>query len=122
MADLFIELQKSSLKRLDAHPSDCLAPLASITLRAELIWAAYFKEEMHGSADLTTRFGQLDKDGDGKITREELIEELKRSGLSANMVERMLSTYDSNGDGFVTAQEFVDTLTEVNYVRPSSER
>jgi hypothetical protein len=60
-------------------------------------------------------FEKIDKDGDGKITREELVTAVKSTGqddsdTAEQIAERMIEKADKNGDGSVNFDEYCDVL------------
>ncbi|KAF5402249.1 putative calcium binding protein [Paragonimus heterotremus] len=73
---------------------------------------------MKSYKDLDVRFTNLDLNGDGKISRDEYEAELKRVNLPTSMLDKFMKTYDTNGDGYITRQEFVQTLTQLEKVKP----
>jgi calcium-binding protein CML len=61
------------------------------------------------SAELARVFELFDKDGDGRITREELAESLRKLGMGVpgdDELASMMARVDANGDGCVDAEEF----------------
>ncbi|KAJ1271680.1 hypothetical protein BS78_06G144700 [Paspalum vaginatum] len=60
------------------------------------------------SAELARVFGLFDKNGDGRITRDELEESLGKLGLSVagDELSSMMARVDANGDGCVDVEEF----------------
>ncbi|WCJ30012.1 EF hand calcium-binding protein family [Euphorbia peplus] len=58
--------------------------------------------------ELKNVFATFDKNGDGFITKQELIESLKniRMFMTDQEVEEMLVKFDSNGDGLIDFEEF----------------
>lgn len=60
------------------------------------------------SAELASVFELFDKNGDGRITREELEESLSKLGMSVGGDElaSMMARIDANGDGCVDVEEF----------------
>lgn len=61
------------------------------------------------SAELARVFELFDKDGDGRITREELAESLRKLGMAVpgdDELASMMARVDANGDGCVDAEEF----------------
>jgi calcium-binding protein CML len=60
------------------------------------------------AAELTRVFELFDKDGDGRITREELEESLGKLGMPvpADELASMIALIDANGDGCVDVEEF----------------
>ena len=59
---------------------------------------------------LRTAFDMFDKDGSGKIDKEELISLLNGDGLANNVPKEQLEAYikevDNNGDGEIDFEEF----------------
>merc|ERR1711904_486251 len=57
-------------------------------------------------------FTQIDTDGNGVITREELGDALKKFGLleSEHSIDEVLDEVDENRDGFIDYNEFVASL------------
>jgi calcium-binding protein CML len=60
------------------------------------------------SAELSRVFELFDKNGDGRITREELEESLGKLGMSVpgDELASMIARIDANGDGCVDVEEF----------------
>jgi calcium-binding protein CML len=60
------------------------------------------------SAELARVFEMFDKNGDGRITREELEESLGKLGMSVpgDELASMIARIDANGDGCVDVEEF----------------
>lgn len=61
------------------------------------------------SAELARVFELFDKDGDGRITREELAESLRKLGMGVpgdDELASMMARVDANGDGCVDEEEF----------------
>lgn len=60
------------------------------------------------SAELARVFELFDKNGDGRITREELAESLGKLGMSVpgDELASMIARIDANGDGCVDVEEF----------------
>ncbi|GJN02484.1 hypothetical protein PR202_ga19840 [Eleusine coracana subsp. coracana] len=66
------------------------------------------KHQQQDAAELTRVFALFDKDGDGRITREELEESLGKLGMPvpADELASMIARIDANGDGCVDVEEF----------------
>jgi calmodulin len=80
---------------------------------AQSLWqrvARVFKER---GVPLRQAFALFDSDGDGIISRQDLLEAFKlmRLGLSDSDVDRMMRDIDANQDGNVSIHEFVNRLT-----------
>jgi hypothetical protein len=60
------------------------------------------------TAELTRVFEMFDKDGNGRITREEMEESLRKLGMPvpADELASMIARIDANGDGCVDVEEF----------------
>lgn len=56
---------------------------------------------------LKTLFVQFDKNGDGKISRDELIDVFKEEGHSDKEIDRIIKKIDSNNDGVIEYEEFI---------------
>ncbi|KAF0933534.1 hypothetical protein E2562_018792 [Oryza meyeriana var. granulata] len=61
-------------------------------------------------AELRRVFELFDRDGDGRITREELTESLERLGMPVQGEElaATIARIDANGDGCVDMDEFAE--------------
>ena len=66
-------------------------------------------------AELRRVFELFDRDGDGRITREELAESLERMGMPApgDEVAATIARIDADGDGCVDMDEFGDLYDAV---------
>eukprot|EP00325_Prymnesiales_sp_UTEX-LB-985_P035121 CAMPEP_0174716202 /NCGR_PEP_ID=MMETSP1094-20130205/23263_1 /TAXON_ID=156173 /ORGANISM="Chrysochromulina brevifilum, Strain UTEX LB 985" /LENGTH=289 /DNA_ID=CAMNT_0015915893 /DNA_START=32 /DNA_END=901 /DNA_ORIENTATION=+ len=66
-------------------------------------------------------FEEIDKDGSGRIDRDELIGALKRwkVNFDPETVEKLIATCDADGDGNISFPEFVDGLA-ANLVAPDT--
>ena len=58
-------------------------------------------------------FKQMDVNGDGHITQDELKQFMKQAGqrISKKELKQMISDADRNNDGKVNYQEFLDIVT-----------
>jgi calcium-binding protein CML len=67
------------------------------------------------AAELTRVFELFDKDGDGRITREEMEESLRKLGMPvpADELASMIARIDANGDGCVDVEEFEELYRDV---------
>jgi len=65
-------------------------------------------------AEMLAAFKQFDKNGDGKITKQELKEAMHNLGqkLSDQEIEEMIKGADKNNDGSVDYKEFVAMMKE----------
>nr|CAH8875786.1 unnamed protein product [Trichobilharzia regenti] len=59
---------------------------------------------------LIQKFHQMDKNGDGYLTAEEIRMCVKRSGLPEKKVNEFLRLFDLSGDNVVTLQEYICAL------------
>ncbi|CAH8875651.1 unnamed protein product [Trichobilharzia szidati] len=59
---------------------------------------------------LIQKFHQMDKNGDGYLTAEEIRICVKRSGLPEKQVDEFLRLFDLSGDNVVTLQEYICAL------------
>ncbi|CAN6249189.1 unnamed protein product [Urochloa humidicola] len=66
------------------------------------------QQQQADSAELARVFEMFDKNGDGRITREELEESLGKLGMSVagDELASMIARIDANGDGCVDVEEF----------------
>uniref|UniRef100_A0A224Z7W8 Short stop n=1 Tax=Rhipicephalus zambeziensis TaxID=60191 RepID=A0A224Z7W8_9ACAR len=57
-------------------------------------------------------FRKIDKDNDGKVTKEEFIEGILKSKFPTSRLEmeRVADIFDRNGDGYIDHKEYIDTL------------
>ena len=79
--------------------------------------AAAFAEKPHkrwqgpisieeAEARAAERFGRIDADGDGRLTREELFSAERRKERVEERRERLFDRLDADGDGAVSAEEY----------------
>ncbi|KAL6656138.1 hypothetical protein ACP70R_006964 [Stipagrostis hirtigluma subsp. patula] len=63
--------------------------------------------------DIRRAFFVFDKDGDGRISAEEVMDVLRRLGESCSLEDcrRMVREIDRNGDGFVDMDDFMTMMT-----------
>ncbi|KAL7058783.1 hypothetical protein AAHC03_013663 [Spirometra sp. Aus1] len=59
---------------------------------------------------LLNKFYDMDKSGDGYLSKDELEECMKQSGLSSDKVKEFLSLFDGDGDGKVSLDEYEHAL------------
>jgi len=66
-------------------------------------------------------FKQIDQDGSGRISRDELEAALKKYNVAVNQdqIEKVLNSVDADGDGDISYPEFVDGMAR-ELVTPSS--
>jgi calcium-dependent protein kinase len=62
---------------------------------------------------LNEAFQMLDKDGTGKITKEEIKKALKLDNVDENVLNQLIKKYDLNGDGMIDYNEFLNMMNEV---------
>ena len=74
-------------------------------LAATISEKIYLKKER-----LFETFCMLDKDNDGKITKEELIEILKTEKSKEKQIEKYIKVADTNGDGIIDYKEFLQFM------------
>ena len=55
-------------------------------------------------------FHQMDKNGDGQVSQEELKNYVNEKGGNVTMVEQLIKTLDKSGDGQVSMAEFEDLV------------
>ena len=60
-----------------------------------------------GAAAQTAGFGEIDLDGDGALSQEEI-----SAAYGAGLVSRILDDHDANGDGVLTSDEVATELDE----------
>ena len=60
-----------------------------------------------GPMDLADRFGEADADGDGKLSRDEMVARMteRAAGRIETRADRMIAHHDSDGDGMLTLEE-----------------
>ncbi|XP_067144023.1 microtubule-actin cross-linking factor 1 isoform X6 [Centruroides vittatus] len=68
-------------------------------------------------------FRKIDRDNDGKVTREQFIEGILKSKFPTSRLEmeRVAEIFDRNNDGFVDHKEYIDTLRPDREGRPETE-
>lgn len=73
---------------------------------------AVSKQKKHNPADLLAAFNLIDDNGDGNLSREELISSLTNGGerMSKNEVSSALEAFDQDGDGNIDYNEFCDMI------------
>ena len=71
----------------------------------------YMREERLGEA-----FAMLDRDGSGKISKEEIKKALKLDNLDNATFDKYIQEYDLNGDGEIDYNEFLNMMgkTDIN--------
>lgn len=57
-------------------------------------------------ARATERFADIDTDGDGRVTQEELFSEERKAAKIAEKRQRRFDRLDADGDGAITPEEF----------------
>lgn len=95
--------------------SNYLARLKSFTATSKLQHAVYSymaKYMVYGQHDLKTLFIELDLDGDGKISLEELKAAYAQMGPSGVAIETIMERCDANQNGFIDYAEFVTAAME----------
>ncbi|MFB9150724.1 EF-hand domain-containing protein [Roseovarius ramblicola] len=60
-----------------------------------------------GPMDMAERFGEADADGDGKVSRDEMVTRMteRATGRIEARVDRMIAYHDGDGDGMLTLEE-----------------
>merc|ERR1719159_303166 len=66
----------------------------------------------------------LDADGDGDVTKEELVESMKDAGITEEDAERLVKEIDSDGDGTISEKDWArvtgeEELDEKRFTKPS---
>ncbi|CAH8632893.1 unnamed protein product [Heterobilharzia americana] len=59
---------------------------------------------------LLQQFRQMDKDGNGTLTRREIKECMKLSGFNDQFIKEFIETFDLDGDGQITLEEYKGVL------------
>lgn len=62
--------------------------------------------------DIRKIFNKFDKNGDGKISSDEVKDSLKELGVqtTTDQVQYMMQEYDKDGDGYIDLDEFVEFI------------
>ena len=66
------------------------------------------KEELH--AGIAKMIAAIDHNGDGSVSKEELSEHVAKIGGDTALVEQLVKTLDHNGDGMISKEEFEDLV------------
>ena len=72
-------------------------------------------EKVQGSKNLEIFFEKLDKDGDGKITRDE-IKEVFGDSIDNNELNQIFLEIDKDNDGEITLDEFKKAMYATDFV------
>nr|Q03975.2 RecName: Full=Calcium-binding protein LPS1-beta [Lytechinus pictus] len=77
-----------------------------------LYMEGYTKERLYSSDEIKQMFDDLDKDGNGRISPDELSKGVGEisTKLVEGMANKLIQEADKDGDGHVNMEEFVDTL------------
>ena len=61
----------------------------------------------HGMQGMAERFGEADADGDGKLSRDEMVARMtaRAAGRIEARADRMIAHHDGDGDGMLTLEE-----------------
>merc|ERR1711881_691466 len=80
---------------------------------ANFLWQRVSRAFRSRGVPLRQAFALFDSDGDGVISRQDLLEvfRLMHLGLNDSDVERMMRDIDANEDGKVSIHEFVNRLS-----------
>ena len=76
----------------------------------EFLAAALKKQQYMKDERLLEAFCAFDKDNDGKISKEEIMDVLKLEKEDEKNVEQLIKLADKNGDGKIDYKEFVDIM------------
>uniref|UniRef100_A0A023FN77 Putative microtubule-actin cross-linking factor 1 isoforms 1/2/3/5-like isoform 1 n=1 Tax=Amblyomma cajennense TaxID=34607 RepID=A0A023FN77_AMBCJ len=68
-------------------------------------------------------FRKIDKDNDGKVTKEDFIDGILKSKFPTSRLEmeRVADIFDRNGDGYIDHKEYIDTLRPDRDNKPLTE-
>ena len=80
----------------------------------EFISALIEKKEYLKEEKLLEIFKTLDKDGNGKISKNEIKNILKGQDFDENDSKQFISKFDLNGDGLIDYYEFVSNMNDLN--------
>mmetsp|Transcript_6026 Transcript_6026/g.18162 ORF Transcript_6026/g.18162 Transcript_6026/m.18162 type:complete len:512 (+) Transcript_6026:39-1574(+) len=78
---------------------------------SEFLTATTDHNKVNNIANIERAFCQLDKDGDGKLTKEEIFGALKDFNVSESDVHEIIEECDRNGDNTINYAEFVHMMT-----------
>ncbi|KAA0183520.1 hypothetical protein FBUS_01403 [Fasciolopsis buskii] len=62
------------------------------------------------------RFNKIDRNHDGRITREEFVAELRDNGLPDHLADSFVALYDTDGNGCVSKQEYINAFSKFDVV------
>eukprot|EP00486_Rosalina_sp_Unknown_P007537 CAMPEP_0201577206 /NCGR_PEP_ID=MMETSP0190_2-20130828/23462_1 /ASSEMBLY_ACC=CAM_ASM_000263 /TAXON_ID=37353 /ORGANISM="Rosalina sp." /LENGTH=573 /DNA_ID=CAMNT_0048008981 /DNA_START=1320 /DNA_END=3041 /DNA_ORIENTATION=- len=68
------------------------------------------RRKINYNLDINTKFADMDKNGDGKLSATELA---KACNITREQARFIIKKYDKNGDGSINAQEFVDLKAKI---------
>jgi len=78
----------------------------------EFLAATINQKEYLRQERLNEAFMMLDKDGSGKITKDEIKKALQLDNVGEEVLEELIKKYDLNGDGVIDYNEFLNMMND----------
>lgn len=103
------------------QPASCFSPATAYPYSSVKISSSTGKEQDSSvesiNQDADAIFVLIDKNGDGKVTLEELIEHMTKSGYGEDVVKKVFNKFDINSDGGISKEEFRTGLVQYSTLR-----